>query len=440
MLPFYTSVLSTEDYGTADLIATTVNLLLPVLTLAICEAVLRFAMEREEDYSQIFMIGLKITVIGSIILLLGIPIALYMGILSLYVLFYLTYIVTVGYTLLSQFARGRGYVKTFAISGVISTAVVVSCNILFLVVFRWGITGYLLSTILAYLVCIVYISVSIHVWQFIDIKKKIQKEKYKEMLKYSAPLIPNTITWWVNLSLDRYLLTAMSGIGSNGIYSVANKLPTIFSTFSDIFIRAWQLSAVSEYDAEDRNLYYKQIYKYYNVFLVLSCSVAIIVTRFLAKILFADEFFVAWKSAPFLMISAVFSAFNGFIGSVYTASKNTKVLFYSTLVGAISNIILNIVLIPGLDEVGAAIATCFSFSIIWLIRCLTMPKEFRNIGFLEHKYLVSYVLLFVQGGVLLIYGKNSYIFMILIFVIFMILYNKDIVVLLKQMQKKIFRR
>ena len=435
MLPFYTSVLTTSDYGIADLIATTVNLMIPLCTLSICDAVLRFVMDKDEDYTVIFMTGFKIVLGGCLILLVGFPISVYMNALEVYTLFYLTYIVTAFYTLLSQFARGRGYVKTFAFAGVLSTVVVISCNLLFLLVFNWGLSGYLLSTIIAYFVCIIYIFFSIRINRYFVWKKK-SKRKRHEMITYAIPLVPNSISWWINMSLDRYILTALSGVASNGIYSVANKLPTIFSTFSDIFIRAWQLSAVSEFDSEDRNSYYRQVYKYYNVFLVLACTVSILFTQLLARILFADEFYIAWKAAPFLMIAAVFSAFNGFIGSVYTACKQTKILLYSTVAGAICNTVLNFVFIPFFQEVGAAIATLCSYCLIWFIRCATMSAQFKSVGFLNLRFIITYVLLFVQAIILLLQSVFCYPIVLAISIIISIIFNKDIIGLIKQMIQK----
>ena len=60
LVPLYTSVLSTADYGTFDLYGTIVQLLVPVLTLNIYDAVLRFALDGKEDIKQVHAVGMSV--------------------------------------------------------------------------------------------------------------------------------------------------------------------------------------------------------------------------------------------------------------------------------------------------------------------------------------------------------------------------------------------
>ena len=53
MLPLYTSVLTSEEYGTIDMITTTVNLAMPILTLCITEAIIRFTIDENTNKKQI---------------------------------------------------------------------------------------------------------------------------------------------------------------------------------------------------------------------------------------------------------------------------------------------------------------------------------------------------------------------------------------------------
>ena len=68
LVPFYTNILSTSDYGTADLITTTTTLLIFIFTINIADSVLRFAIERSEKQEEILFFGIKVLVIGSIVL------------------------------------------------------------------------------------------------------------------------------------------------------------------------------------------------------------------------------------------------------------------------------------------------------------------------------------------------------------------------------------
>ena len=73
MLPFYTNILTASDYGTADMITTTVSLIFPVLTMGICDGVLRFCLDKDSDKKAIFTIGLRIVLAGTALLVIATP-------------------------------------------------------------------------------------------------------------------------------------------------------------------------------------------------------------------------------------------------------------------------------------------------------------------------------------------------------------------------------
>lgn len=137
------------------------------------------------------------------------------------------------------------------------------------------------------------------------------------------------------------------------------------------------------------------MYEAYNGFLVLCCSMLIILTIPFAHILYAKNFFVAWKYVPPLMISFVFGGLAGFLGSIFTAVKDTRIFSYSTMIGAVINTILNFVLVPYIGVMGAAIATLVSNVIIWLVR-LQRSKRYIHIRVNYLKHTAMYFLLFVQ--------------------------------------------
>ena len=85
-------------------------------------------------------------------------------------------------------------------------------------------------------------------------------------------------------------------------------------------------------------------------------------------ILYAKDFFVAWRYVPVLVIANVFNILSSFMGTVYTGAKKTKMLSISTMIGAGSNILLNFALIPLFGAMGAAMSTVVSYAIIQLIR------------------------------------------------------------------------
>lgn len=375
LVPLYTSVLSTQDYGVSDLIVTTISLLMPLFTATISESMLRFALEDNYDKKQIFTIGIIVNLIGFALLLCFSPLIFFVELLRpYYICFLVYYLVNSLYVSLSSYTRGIGKVTLFTVSGVCQTIALLVSNIIGLVVLHRGIEGYLFSYIFSNLFAIAVLIFGGKEFQYWISPKKIDKSMVKTMLRYSVPMIPNSISWWVSNSSDKYILTAICGATVNGIYSVAYKIPTILSVFYNIILSAWRLSAVEDFGSEETSAFYSSVYRKMEGGLVLVSAGIILFNKLLSRLLYAKDFYSARFFVPVLVIAFLLHGLGEFYGSIYTSARQTGVLFYSSLTGAICNIILNIILIPQFGGLGAAIATLLSYGIILIFRAVHSRK------------------------------------------------------------------
>lgn len=374
-VPFYTSILSTTDYGTVDLIVTIISFIWPLFTIQIDEAILRFCLDKNSDKDQILTIGAWINILSIIPMLLFSCILLFVDSLSSYwLLFVLYYIAYTANTFTSFAAKGLEQVSLFAVSGIITSAVVITLNLLFLLIFKWGIVGYLLSYIISYFSTSLYVFIKAKLHRFIHGYRNIDFNSVYSIAKYSLPLIPNSISWWINNSSDRLMVSYICGVSSNGLLAVAYKIPSMLNTLSSMFSNAWQISAVEEYDSKDSAKTYTAIYgKYFSLNLIV-VSFLIIFSKLIGRLLFAKDFFEAWKLSPILLLSSMFMILSGFLGTIYTSAKKTKMILYSTLIGATTNIVLNWILIHLIGAQGATIATLISQFLIWIIRTIDSTK------------------------------------------------------------------
>lgn len=409
LVPLYTNVLSTEEYGYYDLITTTASLLLPILTLNIGVSSQRFSLDKDANHAAIARISFKYVFIGNLIACC-ILIANYLldvsKILSNFSLYFVAIFFTDSVnTILTAISIGREKVKGLSISGALSTLTCVVLNILFLIVFKWGLTGYFLSYILSNVVQIVYLSIILHISKFLCDKTKYEEYQHN-MLAYSRPQIANNISWWINNALDRYIVTAFCGVGINGIYSIAYKIPTMLNIVSGIFSQAWTLSAIKNYSKEDEDNFFTNTYSLYNFALVISCSGLILLNKLLAKLLFANDFYSAWVFAPFLVISSIFGALSGFLGSFFSAVKNGKLFIKSTLIGAAVNTLLNFILVYSIGAVGAAIATEISYIVIWVLRSRD-AERYVNLNINYKRDVIVYIILNAQA-VLMYFINNNF--------------------------------
>lgn len=398
MVRFYTGYLTTSQYGTADLITQTANLLLPLISLGITDGVFRFAMDSKLNKRSVFSSGVFTITLGGFSFLIIAPILFLTHQFDGYIWLIVVYTMASCYhSLCSKYIRALGSTAFFAVQGIINTSLVIVLNILFLAVFNLGITGYVLSVVIADAASTLLIFVREKLWR--DITLKIDKAIFKDILRYSIPMIPATIFWWVTSVSNRYLVNGFIGPEANGIYAVSYKLPTLLTLISTVFMQAWQFSAVteSENEREEHIDFFSKVWGSFQSIMFLVGAGVVAFSIPLIDILTSDKaYFSAWKYVPMLTLAMVFSAFTNFMGSVYIVEKRSKNSFLTTMVGAVLNIILNFILIPSpLGVQGAAIATFVSYLLIFVIRAVNVIK-YIPFKMYSKTVIINTVILLVQ--------------------------------------------
>lgn len=384
LVPYYTYMLTTEQYGTIDLLTTTLSLIIPVITLSISDAVLRFAIKSNFDYETVFTNGVAICCLSTVIVLLSVPFLRHISVFKgVEIDFAILMIAQVFYQFFNQFCRGIGSVKTVAISGFLTTLSMLILNIVFLTVMRMGVPGYFRALTLAYLISILYQMFMQKMWRYVQVSKA-NRAALKEMLVYCIPMIPNSIMWWITDASDKYMIAFFVGVSSNGIYALAKKIPSVLSMLHSVFFQAWQLSAVEESEAKDKSHYYSTVFNMFSCVMFLGISFVIVIIKPFLRLFVSEAYFSAWMYVPFLLIAVTFSSFSGFLGTNYVAMRETKGIFKTTVYGAVSNVFLNALLIPLFGMNGASVATCISYAITFWVRNMDTRK------FVKINYKVKY--------------------------------------------------
>lgn len=439
LVPLYTNVLTTEEYGINDLLVTTVTLLIPFLTLNIVDATLRFAIDKENNRKDVFTVSLKYIGIGSVIICIITALNGFLGLFpfinAYWSYFILIFILTSLSNMMAAFSRGIDKVTDLAISGAISSFVLVASNLVLLLFFQLGLEGYFISHCLGPAAQIIYLSIRLQIWRYVSLETDGFLQR--KMLIYARPLIANQVAWWINSASDRYVVTWICGFAVNGIYSVGYKIPTILAVFINIFNQAWTLSAVQDFDPEDKDGFFSNTYSLYNFAVTCLCSLMIIFTRVLARLLYAKDFYDAWIFVPFLLNAFVFSSLSGYLGGVFSAVKDSSAFAKSTVVGAAANVVLNLLLVPILGAIGAAIATIICYFLIWLLR-LIGSKRYIKIRFDLKRDSIGYLLLLLQIGVLFRIKIDSivyYTIQIILFVLLLLLFNREFKRILETIKK-----
>ena len=249
-------------------------------------------------------------------------------------------------------------------------------NILLLVVFKWGINGYVLSTVLSNVLSVLFLFWIANLKKFVK-PRQVSPAIAKAMLVYSLPLIPTTIFWWITNVSGRYMVTYFLGESANGLFSVAYKIPTVITMISGIFSQAWQISAVTEADDPGQSRFYSDIFSSYQTVVFMCASGVLLLIKPITAILVSEAFYPSWKYVPFLVLSVIFSCFVTFLGTFYMVAKKNAMALVTTCVGAGLNLVLNYFLIPKYGVNGAAFATFACYFTVFVLRAVDTRRIVR---------------------------------------------------------------
>lgn len=410
LMPFVTRMMTTGDYGIADLIQQTVNVLIPIVMLQVNSAALRFSLDKAKDKADVFTVGVRTTIIGFIVFLFfAYPISLIRindFRLGDYIILIYVFVLISGFRqLCQQFVRGSGYVKLYAVDGIIATATTLLFTFIFLSPLKMGVTGYILAIITSDACSVIFYTVTAKLYKYIR-PHLMEKGITGQMLKYCVPLIPTVILWWIINVSDRYMITYFVNSSANGLYTAASKIPNFVILFSQIFIDAWQLSAVDEYDSEGRARFFSKVFRVYSGGVFAVASALILFCQLFTKILVAPSYYESWQYVPILIIATTYSCIVNFLASVYMAEKKSLMALLTASSGAITNIVLNLVLIPKIGANGAAIATVCAFLMVFITRGAN-TRKYIKIDFKLPLMIFETAVLITQSALMLIMKSGA---------------------------------
>lgn len=440
IVPLYTYVLTTEEYGSVDLFTTTVGLILPFITLSIQEALMRYMLGKEVSGETAVSNSFFIFLLGTLVSVLFMPIYLLVFKSGQNLGLFYAFLIASSFTqIFSQYLRSSGNMISFTVNGIIVTVTTLISNLLLLLVFKMGMKGYLLSLLFAQIVSALYIIIKGRIIKQVRIRY-FDKVILKEMLRYSIPLIPNSLMWWAMAGGDKYIINYFLGDSANGIYSLAMKIPAIINMVYAIFYQAWQMSAIEEQRSEDQDVFYTNIFKATNALLSISVVAIIICVKPLYLWVMNSDFKGAWQFIPVLSLAAVISCYGSFFGVIYAVNKNTKMASVTTFIGAVVNIGFNLTFVQFLGLHGIAIGTLIGYLVVAVIRAKDTYKEIQ-IGFDTPRLITTMGILTIQA-IMTIYSPTwlSISIGMIGLLILLVLYRKEMMKIIVIMSVKLKKR
>lgn len=435
LLPLYTSILTTSEYGIYDFLVTACIFIVPFITLLMEESMFRFLIdENNDDGKRKVMSNACIYSILSMVVWCTILFIILSLLKYKYTFVFVLYIIScIFITLTNSITRGMSKLKLYSLSNFILSILTIILNILFIAVIRLGVNGLLYSTIIANVITSLFIFFKLKIYSYIKLKY-VNKNKLREMVKYSYPLVPNSIGWSIINISDRIIITLFLGSSSNGIYAMANKFPNIMNTFSGFFFTAFKENASKVIKKKDYEEYYNNILNIvHNSFIAISLLLITIIP-FIFNIFINKSFNEAYMYIPILVIALYYGNMSGFYGSLFVAFKETKLIGKSTVIGAVINIIVNLALIKFIGIYAAVLSTLISNFIVTYYRKFK-AKDYLNLEKLNNYYISIFMMILVT---ILYYFKNIYlnIISLLIAIIYSYIINKNLIYDIKNMIKE----
>ena len=371
--PYLTYALESPDVmGVIKLMSSVTNLLIPVVSLGVSYAVIRFGLDKEQDKSSVFMNGLVTILLGFTLMVLFWPaVRLIPNAADYLVLLYLCVLASCLRTLCTQFIRARMRNRLVAVDGVMTTASLLLFYLLFLSVLDMGATGYLLALFCSDICSAVFVFLAGGCWKFFDLHK-FDRKLWGEMLRYCVPMIPAAISFWIINASDQFFVQAMcDGVDGRsseawvGLLGTGYYLPQIITFVGQFFYEAWQLSAVTE--EEDREVFFSKVFRAF-ASVLFCCAAGIIWLCHPLMNLFRADYYDAWQFVPFLVLASMCTCLNNFLNSVYVVYKRSSSSLVTMLAGAVLNLVLNYLFILWFGPVGVTSASFLSLLLVFLLR------------------------------------------------------------------------
>ena len=426
LLPLYTGYLSTKQYGIVDLIQTYVTLIVPIVTLELEMSIFRYLVDSRGKSKEtkrlmsnnFFMLGTGLLIFSLFYILISSFITIKFRWLVLFDII----VCTLSGNFL-QVSRGFGKTVDFSISCIITGLTTIISNIVTIVYLGWGSFGMIFSMAIANLMCALYLFIRLKLYKMIDFSK-IDKKIIVSTNKYSIPLIPNGVSWWIVNVSDRTIISMVLGASFNGIYAVSNKFPTIISSLLGIFNLSWSESAALHVNSPDRDEFFSDIVNTAVKSFSALCIGMIGCLPFVFPILINDKYNEAFKYIPILILGALFNVVICLYSGIYIAKKLTKQVASTAVIGAIINIVVNILFIKKIGLFAAALSTAIAYLSMMLYRYLDL-KKYVNIKI--EKWLITKILVVLIFSITLYYINNIYLNILnfIVVVIYAVVINRD---------------
>ncbi|MCX7877505.1 MAG: oligosaccharide flippase family protein [Ignavibacteria bacterium] len=393
LVPFYTNVFPPSEYGVIAVIFAYTAFFNVIYNLGFEAGYFRFASEtvgneKKKSFSiAFFTILLNSTFLSLLIIIFSTELASLTEVNNTSFIVYTALILFLDALCLIPFAflrlSNKSYV--FALIKLLNIVVNVSCNLLLILVFRYGLEAVFISNTAASLLTLLMLSPYI----IRNISFTFDKNLYAEITKFSLPYLPAGIAAMLIQVVDKPIIQFISGKEALGIYNANYKLGILMMIIVSMFEYAWRPFFLNHYRDEDAKKLFSKVFTYFVGF----CSVVfVLITIFIENIvriplpyrghLIGESYWGGVTIVPVILLAYIFlGMYTNFISGIYIEKKSRYLPLVNGVAAAL-NILICFILIPHIGIMGGAVATLVSYlvmaSFIYFLSQRFYPVQYES--------------------------------------------------------------
>jgi len=390
LLPLYTTVLKTEDYGTVDVLQSVSAFAMPFITMMLFSGIFRFIIDEKSELGHKRIITTAVltefvSIIGFCVITALINLFLPIEYCGCFI-FYFSSLALLD--ICQNIARGFGRNKLYSLMNFLLTLISLLANLVMILCLDMRGESILIASGLAYTGASMVAVFGMKLWRYVDIKS-FSRAELKELLHYCAPLIPNAVSWWIANTSDRLLIRFFLGAGDNGIYAAANKIPTIFTTVFNVFNVAWSESMSRNMGQDNAEEFANEMFEKMLRFFGCLCLGIICAMSLAFDLVIGPDYSDAYYHVYILVAAILLNAVCSLLGGIFTAYKRSDIIGKTTVAGALVNLLVNFVSIQFIGLYGASISTLVSYAVIAVVRTVYAKRLMSLV--LPNKYILQFI-------------------------------------------------
>ena len=374
MVPVYTRVFSTSDFGYYDVLISDMQMIVSISFVEIWSGIIRFMFEDENRYRPIKTM-LRMTPVLMMFYAAGVFILSFFFEIKYPVVTVIYGIMYLMFSVSNSICRGLEHNTKYVISGLISTFVSCTLSIVFAVFLHLGIQYLLVAQSVGCALAVGYVELTTKSYSK-AVHSTYIKGSIKEMSKYCIPLMMNSFSFLFLGTYNKNIIISKLGEDLSGIYAYVGKFSAIVAVLLSVYALAWQEQAFVSANADNSDEQYSHYLNEFIKLIGLGIPVYIMACIIFSPLFGGRKYYNSEIYIPLAILGGYVSNFSGIISTVIAVKKKTVFILYSTAVGALLNVLIATLTIRNYGINASALSLCISFGVTAMLRYYFAKKDF----------------------------------------------------------------